>query len=93
MIMNKDDLVVFQLPLEDFLSICPIFPFSPLTRTLSEPEPEQASPAATVRIKSEPSPLLNDLGAAVRAILLFLYILFEILYELGMDAIKPPAKR
>lgn len=46
-----------------------------------------------MRIKSEPSPLLNDLGAAVRAILLFIYILFEILYELGMDAIKPAAKR
>jgi hypothetical protein len=46
-----------------------------------------------VRIKSEPSPLLTDLGAAVHAILLFIYILFEILYELGMDAIKPAAKR
>jgi hypothetical protein len=56
-------------------------------------EPEPVAATATVRIKSEPSPLLTDLGAAVRAILLFIYILFEILYELGMDAIKPAAKR
>ncbi len=54
-------------------------------------EPE--TPKAATHIKTGDSPLLVDIGAALRVLLLFFYILFEIVYELGLDAIKPADKR